>query len=70
MYDISKGGMDMPDKEPFNEVTDHMSKIEGSPISTDPGNGSLPKPIRWIGIFIIGAFVLGALFILIGSFMN
>lgn len=61
----------MPDKEPFNDVTDHMSsKIEGSPISTDPGNGSLPKPIRWIGIFIIGAFVLGALFILIGSFMN
>ncbi len=62
--------MNMPDKEPFNDVTDHMSKIEGSPISTDSGNGSLPKPIRWIGIIIIGAFALGALFILIGSFMN
>ncbi|MEW4305994.1 hypothetical protein Q0N12_11400 [Rossellomorea marisflavi] len=60
----------MPDKKPFNDATDHMNRIEGSPLNTDQGKGSLPKPIRWIGIFIIGAFVLGALFILIGSFMN
>ncbi|QHE60748.1 hypothetical protein FHE72_06620 [Rossellomorea vietnamensis] len=39
-------------KEPFNDVIDHMSKIEGAPL--DPEMGSLPLGIRIIGYVIIG----------------
>ena len=50
-------------KEPFNDVIDHMSKIEGAPV--DPEMGSLPLGIRIIGYVIIGFTGLMSLFVLI-----
>lgn len=47
-------------KEPFNDVTDHMSKIKGAPLSK-PKMGSLPLGIRIIGYVIIGFTAIGCL---------
>ncbi|WGG46926.1 hypothetical protein [Rossellomorea sp. DA94] len=51
-------------KEPFNDVTDHMSKIEGAPMN-QPGKESLPLGIRIIGYVIIGFTGLTTLFVFI-----
>jgi hypothetical protein len=51
-------------KEPFNDVTDHMSKIEGAPMNK-PEMGSLPIGIRIIGYVIIGFTALMSLFAII-----
>ncbi|UTE78870.1 hypothetical protein [Rossellomorea sp. KS-H15a] len=50
-------------KESFNDVIDHMSKIEGAPV--DPEMGSLPLGIRIIGYVIIGFTGLMTLTVLI-----
>ncbi|KPL58719.1 hypothetical protein [Rossellomorea vietnamensis] len=51
-------------KQPFNDVIDHMSKIEGAPMNK-PEMGSLPLGIRIIGYTIIGFTGLLTLFALI-----
>ena len=51
-------------KEPFNDVTDHMSKIEGAPMSK-PEMSSLPLGIRIIGYVMIGFTVLASLLFII-----
>lgn len=58
-----------PDK-PFNDVIDHMNKIEGGPINTDTKGSQLPKPIRFIGYFIIVCVVLFVIAGVIGSMLN
>lgn len=66
------GGDDMKEKkEPFNDVIDHFNKIEGN--ATDPSNAKLkklPKPIRYIGYFIIFFFITAFLLILILNLMS
>ncbi|MCA1060733.1 hypothetical protein LCL96_17485 [Rossellomorea aquimaris] len=51
-------------KEPFNDVTDHMSKIEGAPMNK-PELGSLPLGIRIIGYVLFGFMGIGAICVLI-----
>ncbi|WP_040203362.1 hypothetical protein [Neobacillus jeddahensis] len=43
------------ENKPFNDVVDHFNKIEGN--ATSPRNAKLnklPKPIKYVGYFIIG----------------
>ncbi|WP_282137046.1 hypothetical protein [Rossellomorea aquimaris] len=56
-------------KKPFNDVTDHMSKIEVAPMSK-PENGSLPLGIRIIGYVIIGFTALTSLFVIVFGFLD
>lgn len=56
-------------KKPFNDVTDHMSRIEGAPMSK-PEMGSLPLGIRIIGYVIIGFTALTSLFAIIFGFLD
>lgn len=45
------------EKKPFNDVIDHFNKIEGNAanlVNTDLKK--LPKPIKYIGFFMIGFF--------------
>ncbi|MDT9026982.1 MULTISPECIES: hypothetical protein [Rossellomorea] len=56
-------------KKPFNDVTDHMSKIEGAPMSK-PETGSLPLGIRIIGYVIIGFIALTSLFVIVFGFLD
>jgi hypothetical protein len=56
-------------KEPFNDVTDHMSKIEGAPMN-QPGKESLPLGIRIIGYVFIGFTGLMSLFVLIFGLLD
>ncbi|WP_228547477.1 hypothetical protein [Filobacillus milosensis] len=43
--------------KPFNDVVDHFQKVEGMP--TKPARmNHLPLPIRIIGYFFIGCFIL------------
>ncbi|WP_201716085.1 hypothetical protein [Rossellomorea arthrocnemi] len=56
-------------KEPFNDVTEHMSKIEGAPM-IKPEMGSLPLGIRIIGYVIIGFTALMFLFSIVFGFFD
>ncbi|MFC7785023.1 MULTISPECIES: hypothetical protein [Rossellomorea] len=56
-------------KKPFNDVTDHLSKIEGASMSK-PEMGSLPLGIRIIGYVIIGFTALTSLFVIVFGFLD
>ncbi|MGM0854787.1 MAG: hypothetical protein ACQEWI_19615 [Bacillota bacterium] len=60
--------MTNPEK-PFNDVTDHMSKIEGAPM-TKPEMGSLPLGIRIIGYVIIGFTAITSLCVIVLGFLD
>ncbi|XRG78663.1 amino acid transporter [Rossellomorea sp. GAMAL-10_SWC] len=59
------------ERKSFNDVTDHFNKIEGN--ATNPSNAklhSLPKPIRYIGYFMIFFFALAILIVAIMNIMD
>lgn len=58
----------MSDKKPINDAMEHMSKIEGIP--TDVNLKKLPKPLRYLGYFMIGFFTLSILFIIIANLLK
>lgn len=43
------------DHKPFNDVMDHLNKVEGYPVRKAK---NLPRPILWIGYFMAGGIVL------------
>ena len=54
------------ENKPFNDVIDHSNKITGN--ATNPANAKLsqlPKPIKFIGYFIIGFITITTLFSII-----
>jgi hypothetical protein len=56
----------MEDKnKPFNDVIDHFNKIEGNPNLANVELRKLPKPIKYIGYFIIAFFSISFLLIII-----
>lgn len=57
----------MSERKPFNDASEHMSKIEGSPSDID--FKKLPKPLRYFGYFFILFFTIAILFIIIANLM-
>ncbi|MBB6447239.1 hypothetical protein [Bacillus benzoevorans] len=61
------------DKEnkPFNDVIDHMQKIEGNttPATTTDRN-KLPKPVRYFGYIVIAFIVLSLLMLITLNFLK
>lgn len=54
------------EKKSFNDVIDHLHKIEGNVTApTDAKLKNMPKPIKYIGYFIIFFFVITFLLIFI-----
>ena len=56
------------EKKPFNDVIDHLNKIEGNPATGD--FKKLPKPLKYIGYFIITFLVLPILLTMVYKFLN
>jgi hypothetical protein len=59
------------ENKPFNDVIDHFNEIEGnagSPANTEINK--LPKPLKYIGYFMIGFISLSILFVFILNFFN
>lgn len=72
MLKFSKGGDKMEkEKKPFNDVIDHLNKIEGN--ATNSSNAklkNLPGPLKFFGYFVIGFFSITILFIIIANFLD
>jgi hypothetical protein len=59
------------DEEPFNDVIDHMNKIEGNAANIAKTDLSkMPKPIRYIGYFMIGFLSIATLMGIVLSLMK
>ncbi|MBV7507938.1 hypothetical protein KW850_22230 [Bacillus sp. sid0103] len=59
------------ENKPFNHVIDHMNKIEGN--AANPTNAKfskLPKPLKYIGYFIIAFISVSLILIIILNLMN
>lgn len=54
----------MTEQKPFNDVTNHLQRIEGYPSSTVDFE-TLPKPIRYFGYFFVSLFSLSGITILV-----
>jgi hypothetical protein len=72
MLIFSKGVVCMSEEnKPFNDVIDHFNKIEGN--VGNPANEklqNLPKPIKYIGYFMIGFFALSFILVIILNLIN
>ncbi|MBN8210130.1 hypothetical protein JI666_15355 [Bacillus sp. NTK071] len=53
--------------KPFNDAIAHKQNIEGFPKSR---GGKLPYPIKLIGFFLFGSFVLMFIIGLVGNFLS
>lgn len=51
------------DHKPFNDVMDHLNKVEGYPVQKAK---NLPRPIRWIGYSMMAGLIL----IILGMVIN
>jgi hypothetical protein len=59
------------EKKPFNDVIDYVNKIEGNAANLAKTDlKRLPKPIRYIGYFIIGFFSITILLMIILNVLN
>jgi hypothetical protein len=58
----------MKEKEPFNDVEDHLDKVTGNPYKGSHKN--TPKGIKMIGYVIIAFFVMLFITMIIGIFLN
>ncbi|WP_096155576.1 MULTISPECIES: hypothetical protein [Bacillus] len=58
----------MPDKKPFNDALGHLKGIGAAPAKVDLAK--LPKPIRFIGYFIISFIFLSIILLLVGLYLN
>lgn len=59
------------ENKPFNDVIDHFNQIEGN--ATNPSNAKLskfPKPLKYIGYFLIAFFSVSFILIIILSLLN
>jgi len=59
------------ENKPFNDVIDHFNKIEEN--GTNPANSKfsrLPKPLKYIGYFMIVFFSVSFILIIILSLLN
>jgi hypothetical protein len=56
-------------KKPFNDVIDHMEKIEGSRLEKFEMK-TLPKPIRILGYFLLTFVVVSTILTVILSLIN
>jgi hypothetical protein len=56
------------EKEPFNDVEDHLDKVTGNPYKGSHKN--TPKGIKIIGYVIIAFFVVLFITTIIGIFLN
>lgn len=54
----------MMEKKPFNDVDEHYSEYVGTPSSYKLKQ--MPKPIRFIGYFMMGFMVIAAILIVGG----
>ncbi|KHE73186.1 hypothetical protein LD39_00495 [Halobacillus sp. BBL2006] len=52
--------------KPFNDAIAHKQNIEGYPKNS---GGKLPLPIKLIGYFLFGSFILMILIGLVGNFL-
>lgn len=66
-YRTKKEGCKL-EKKPFNDVDEHYQKHVGTPSSYNLKQ--MPKPIRYIGYFMIGCMVIAALLIIGGFVMD
>lgn len=57
------------DKEPFNDVIDHLDKIEGGRLEKIEMK-TLPKPIRILGYFLISFVVISTLLAIVLSLIS
>lgn len=58
----------MKEKEPFNDVENHLDKVTGNPYKGSHKN--TPKGIKIIGYVIIAFFVVLLITTIIGIFLN
>jgi hypothetical protein len=59
------------ENKPFNDVIDHFNKIEGNATNTRKAKLSkLPKPLRYIGYFMIAFFSISFILIIIFSLLT
>ncbi|MDF2910517.1 MAG: hypothetical protein K0Q56_1398 [Sporolactobacillus laevolacticus] len=57
------------DKEPFNDVIDHLDKIEGGRLEKIEMK-TLPNPIRILGYFLISCVVISTILVIILSVIS
>ncbi|WP_075618522.1 hypothetical protein [Paenisporosarcina indica] len=54
------------ENKPFNDVIDHMNKVEGNALNPAKGDfEKLPKPLKYFGYFVFGFFAVSMLLIFI-----
>ncbi|WP_318508802.1 amino acid transporter [Bacillus sp. T3] len=59
------------ENKPFNDVIDHFNKIEGNAANLAKTDvNKLPKPIKYIGYFMIGFITLTILLMIILNLLN
>ncbi|MFO1442999.1 amino acid transporter [Bacillus sp. Bva_UNVM-123] len=59
------------DKKPFNDAIDHMNKIEGNVSNLANADlKKLPRPLKYIGYFMIGFLSISILLILIVNILK
>ena len=59
------------ENEPFNDVIDHMDKIEGNAAKIGKnGLKKLPKPLKYFGYFIAVFFSITILLMIILNILN
>ncbi|NHM30978.1 amino acid transporter [Neobacillus terrae] len=59
------------ENKPFNDIIDHFNKVEGNAseiVKTDLKK--LPKPIRYIGYFMIAFLCISFLLVLVLNILN
>lgn len=67
----SRGGRMKEENKPFNDVIDHINKIEGntSNVSKDAVK-KLPKPLKYLGYFMAGFLSISILLMIILNLLN
>ncbi|WP_102691904.1 amino acid transporter [Rummeliibacillus pycnus] len=56
------------EKKPFNDVIDHLNKIEGNPTNGD--FKKLPKPLKYIGYVMIVLLLIPILLTIVFKLSN
>ncbi|MEH7613542.1 MULTISPECIES: amino acid transporter [Bacillaceae] len=61
----------LSERQPFNDVIDHFNKIEGNtPRASNAKLNSLPKPIKYLGYFIIFFFLIAFLLTIVMNIID
>ena len=72
MLKCGKGVVVMKEEnKPFNDVIDHMNKIEGNSAHVSKATVKmLPKPLKYLGYFIAGFFSISILLMIILNLLH